>query len=177
MTVGRVREVWRFPVKSMGGERLDRSEVGSGGLAGDRRWAVRDVKTGAIRNAKRHPILLQCAARCRVTPKVGEVPPVEVTLPDGTILGSDSPVLAARLSALMGHEVRLHAVEPASNRTFYRRRDPGAALLGRIARSSLGRRLLQWGIEHGAGGDLRHDFGRTMDEPLVDILWRFSFRL
>ena len=29
MIVGRVREIWRYPVKSMAGERLERAEVDS----------------------------------------------------------------------------------------------------------------------------------------------------
>jgi uncharacterized protein YcbX len=42
-------------------------------------------------------------------------------------------------------------------------------VLGRIAQSKVGRRFLQWAIEHGAGGDLRTEFGRTADEPLPDL--------
>jgi uncharacterized protein len=34
-----VAELWRYPVKSMAGERLAAAEVGWHGLAGDRRWA------------------------------------------------------------------------------------------------------------------------------------------
>jgi hypothetical protein len=37
--VGRVLEIWRYPVKSMAGESLLAVEVGWHGLAGDRRWA------------------------------------------------------------------------------------------------------------------------------------------
>lgn len=41
--VGRVVALWRYPVKSMGGEPLDAADVFWHGLAGDRRWAfVRD---------------------------------------------------------------------------------------------------------------------------------------
>lgn len=41
--VGRVEALWRYPVKSMAEESLDRAEVSWHGLAGDRRWAfVRD---------------------------------------------------------------------------------------------------------------------------------------
>src|SRR3954471_11917551 len=36
--VGRVAALWRYPVKSMAGERLDDVEVSWHGLAGDRRW-------------------------------------------------------------------------------------------------------------------------------------------
>lgn len=32
----RLAELWRYPVKSLGGERLDRAELGADGIAGDR---------------------------------------------------------------------------------------------------------------------------------------------
>src|SRR3954453_3597863 len=37
--VGHIKELWRYPVKSMAGERLDGVDVSWHGLAGDRRWA------------------------------------------------------------------------------------------------------------------------------------------
>lgn len=37
--VGRVAALWRYPVKSMAAEALERVEVGWHGIAGDRRWA------------------------------------------------------------------------------------------------------------------------------------------
>ena len=37
-----VVEVWRYPVKSMAGERLASSTVSETGLLGDRRWALVD---------------------------------------------------------------------------------------------------------------------------------------
>ena len=41
--VGRLVGIWRYPVKSMGAEPLEKAEVSWFGLAGDRRWAfVRD---------------------------------------------------------------------------------------------------------------------------------------
>src|SRR3546814_2338588 len=41
--VGRVTGLWRYPVKSMGGEALAEVDVSWHGLAGDRRWAfIRD---------------------------------------------------------------------------------------------------------------------------------------
>lgn len=44
--VGRVAGLWRYPVKSMGGEALAETDVSWHGLAGDRRWAfVRDGVT------------------------------------------------------------------------------------------------------------------------------------
>lgn len=39
IVVGRVAELWRYPVKSMAGEPLQESDVARHGVAGDRRWA------------------------------------------------------------------------------------------------------------------------------------------
>ena len=40
--VGTVAEIWRYPVKSMAGEKLDSAELTDTGLDGDRRWALVD---------------------------------------------------------------------------------------------------------------------------------------
>ncbi|HAC44902.1 MAG TPA: Fe-S protein, partial [Chloroflexi bacterium] len=39
---GTVAEIWRYPVKSMAGERLESCLVAETGLEGDRRWALVD---------------------------------------------------------------------------------------------------------------------------------------
>ena len=52
-----VAEVWRYPVKSMGGERLQRAEVSANGIAGDRVVHVRDGR-GRVVTARNHPRLL-----------------------------------------------------------------------------------------------------------------------
>ena len=45
--VGHVAALWRYPVKSMAGEKLDAVEVSWHGLAGDRRWAF--IRAGQVR--------------------------------------------------------------------------------------------------------------------------------
>lgn len=50
-------EIWRYPVKSMAGERLTRVEVGPLGLAGDRVVHVEDAR-GRVITARTHPRLL-----------------------------------------------------------------------------------------------------------------------
>jgi uncharacterized protein YcbX len=57
-----VREIWRYPVKSMGGERLEQATVGEQGITGDRAWGVRDEVTGMILTARREPRLLMAQA-------------------------------------------------------------------------------------------------------------------
>ena len=44
--VGTIDALWRFPVKSMQGERLDEAIVGEAGIIGDRAYAVVDVSHG-----------------------------------------------------------------------------------------------------------------------------------
>jgi uncharacterized protein len=43
--------LWRFPVKSLLGERLDAVDVADGGTVGDRAYAIRDKETGKIASA------------------------------------------------------------------------------------------------------------------------------
>lgn len=44
--IGRVREVWRYPVSSLGGEALTSISVSPEGIEGDRRFALFDPETG-----------------------------------------------------------------------------------------------------------------------------------
>jgi uncharacterized protein YcbX len=92
----RVLELWRYPVKSLQGERLTEAEVDALGIPGDRRWALFDRDTGLGLTARRVPELLFGAARLR--PDGG----VEVVLPDGTVTDDD-----ALLSGWLGRRVEL----------------------------------------------------------------------
>lgn len=147
-TLGRVREIWRYPFKSMQGERLERCEVGTLGLPGDRGWAVRDETAGEIRGAKKMPALLLCTARYRAEPGGGRIPPVDIRLPDGTTVASDAPTAAARLSEVVGRRVTLWPIVAASDREHYRRGRPD---------------------DPDMLADLRQVFGRMDDEPLPDL--------
>jgi uncharacterized protein YcbX len=60
--VGRVAQVWVFPVKSMSGSALDSAEMVGGGLAGDRTWAVVDG-TGETVTAAQEPRLREVTTR------------------------------------------------------------------------------------------------------------------
>ncbi len=52
-----VAEIWRYPVKSMAGERLERAEVGPDGIAGDRIVHV-SGPGGRVVTSRTHPRLL-----------------------------------------------------------------------------------------------------------------------
>lgn len=116
MRVGTVLQLWRYPVKSMTGERLDSVRLSFRGIPGDRGWAVYDETRSGVSNAKRLPPLRGCRARYPQEPVVGAAsPPAEITLPDGTRIASDSPDAAPRLSALVGRPVSLRALGPAGS--------------------------------------------------------------
>ena len=68
MEVGQVKEIRRYPVKSMAGETLDEVELGVRGLPGDRVWAVRDEVRGGIRGGKKIPALMELQASRRAVP-------------------------------------------------------------------------------------------------------------
>ena len=50
-----VLELWRFPVKSLRGERLERAAVTEQGIEGDRGFGIVDDATGLVLTARREP--------------------------------------------------------------------------------------------------------------------------
>ena len=118
MTTGTVVSLWRYPVKSMQGEKVDSSPIGPRGLAGDRAYALIDAETGHVGSAKRPrqwPGLFECRASFADEPaEDGPLPPAVITLPDGSTMRTDDESIDARLSDLVGHAVRLESVAPES---------------------------------------------------------------
>jgi uncharacterized protein len=139
MAVGRVSQIWRYAVKSMGGEQLERAELGPCGIPGDRAWALRDEKAGEIRGARNFPALLLCSARYLEEPVAGASPPVEISLPGGERLRSDDPAISEHLSEVVGRPVMLCPLRPAEDLAHYRRGRPDGPDLIREVRRLLGR--------------------------------------
>ena len=126
MTLGRVDELWRYPVKSLGGVKVDQTAIGPRGVFGDRLWAVRDLERDITASARRIPVLLTATARY-VGPLPsdagpGNVPEIEITFPDGTVLSSSDAEVHAKLSELAGRDVRLTALPPADDTSLHRLR-------------------------------------------------------
>jgi uncharacterized protein len=114
--VGSVTSLWRFPVKSMRGERLDEAHVTEQGLVGDRAYALIDTDTGKVvsaKSVKRFPDLLACRAAFVQPPGADEdLPPVEITLPDGMTVRSDASDVSGVLSTFFEHDVTLARAAP-----------------------------------------------------------------
>jgi len=143
MVVGRVVSLHRYPVKSMAGEDLASAEVTPQGVLGDRAYALVDSETGKVVSAKRPKRwagILDCEASF-LEPPTPElpVPPVRVTLPDGTAAASDDPrALDGCLSAALGRPVRLASAAPPGAAFEYHWPDmPGLVYEGRARRDEI----------------------------------------
>ncbi|MBF0660189.1 MULTISPECIES: MOSC domain-containing protein [unclassified Rhodococcus (in: high G+C Gram-positive bacteria)] len=106
----RIGQLWRYPVKSFGGERMDAATVESDGLRGDHVWAVVDPETGDVASAKRFRrwgSLLSCRARLLDEVDPRDPAALEITLPDGTVVHGNDPAVEDLLSDTTGRPVRL----------------------------------------------------------------------
>ena len=98
--VGRVAGLWRYPVKSMGGEALTEGDVGWHGLAGDRRWAfVRNEMTQSgfpwLTLRERNDLNHYCPTL--LDPARPDKSPTSVRTPSGALFDIADPDLAAEL--------------------------------------------------------------------------------
>jgi uncharacterized protein YcbX len=100
----------------MKGERLEQAELTERGLVGDRAYALIDVDTGKVVSAKSvklFPDLLSCRAAFVEPTRAGhELPPVRITLPDGTSVNSDSVDVDRALSAHFRRDLTLARTAP-----------------------------------------------------------------
>jgi len=147
--VGTIQSIWRYPVKGMAGESVAQCALTADGLHGDRTWAVQDIDRQEIQSCKFRPGLLQCRARHRLGSQGELSGQVDVTFPDGSVLGSDSPGIGEQISALLGHASALQDLRPfAEDPAFYRRykADPDTWLR-----------------------ELKATFAREAGEPLPDL--------
>lgn len=101
-----VTEIWRFPVKSVGGEAISDALVGPFGIDGDRAWGIVDLDTGFTLTARREPRLLFASARISEGSAV-------IRLPGGIETDDD-----ATISRWLGRDVALRAAGPSDQGVF-----------------------------------------------------------
>jgi uncharacterized protein len=107
--VGQLDAIWRFPVKSMRGEKLDTVALRGSGLFGDRQYAFlrsNDRTRFPWLTGRQVPDLLRWVARYD-TPANPHVAKLTVEAPDGTVYAIDDKALVARLSEEAGEPVAL----------------------------------------------------------------------
>src|SRR5271169_3041572 len=111
---GSVVALQRYPVKSMMGEELNAVEVNEVGLLCDRAYAIVDSSDGKVASAKnprKWPDLFHFRAEFVGSPRPGsKVPPVRITLPDGTLVTSDQADISQILSRVLSRTVTFDVV-------------------------------------------------------------------
>lgn len=108
--VGRGIELWRYPCKSLAGERASSIQVTQKGVLGDRLYALVDFETGDIATAKhaRFAPLLNVKALFMREPTLEDpTPPVIFIFPSGKRVRSDSDDCDRVFSEFIGRELRL----------------------------------------------------------------------
>lgn len=107
--LGHISALFRYPIKSMAGVRLDAAHIGWHGLEGDRRFAYRSLAERSAfpwLSASRLPalVLYQPIGRQVTT---GEPLPTHVRTPDGREFGLTDDALVKEIAARLGAEVEL----------------------------------------------------------------------
>ena len=104
-----VAALWRYPVKSMMGEQLNATEVTTEGIIGDRRFALIDRASGMVvsaKNPRKWPGFFDNRAAFISPPTASAaLPPVRITLRDGSSVTSEQVEMSEVLSAALGSEV------------------------------------------------------------------------
>ncbi len=121
--VGRIAEIWRYPVQSMGGERLTQTALSGDGVPGDREYGIVDPGIGEVVSAaqgkKKWRGLVTLSARLLEAPASGRLPPVEIVTPEGETLRGDQQNIDERLSAILGQPVHLAHRATENKRSSY----------------------------------------------------------
>jgi uncharacterized protein YcbX len=126
-----VEQLWRYPVKSIGGERLQAVHVDERGVLGDRIWAVQDEagKLGSGKNSRRFTRILGLLG---LTSRYGDPAEPPVVVGPG---GVEYPVVTGAaddyLRELSGREVHV-------------RRDTGILHFDEVPFSLVGTATLDW---------------------------------
>src|SRR5690242_5796175 len=108
-----VSQLWRYPVKSLLGERLRTLRLVGDGVDGDRMWGIQDRSDGRILTARREPRLLFASSRV-----AGGLP--VITLPDGQEVAGMGPATDAALSRWLDKPVTLvNAADSEAARAEY----------------------------------------------------------
>jgi uncharacterized protein YcbX len=120
--VGTVGELWRYPIKSMLGERVPEVVVTGRGCLGDRAWALRDRASGRIASAERFPRLLGFRSAYELEPTSDSRGRARIEAPDGRSISTDDPEASHIISEILGRELRLESQPRADETTGIDRR-------------------------------------------------------
>lgn len=105
MEFGNVESLWRYPVKSLIGEKLNTFDIDSRGVVGDRVYAISnlDGKFGSGKNTRRFRRIDGLFSMCAKATDNGVV----IKFPDGTLLTDQDQSLDSKLTEVLGQSVTL----------------------------------------------------------------------
>jgi uncharacterized protein YcbX len=114
--IGTVTVIHRYPVKSMMGEELNATRIGTKGVHGDRVFALADPAMGKIASAKNPSKWLALfsyrAKFIRPLEENGPLPPARITFPDGGSVSTEDKSIEGKLSASLGKPVKFLSGTP-----------------------------------------------------------------
>ena len=145
-----ISTIYRYPVKSMGGDTLQQTNLTTNGIPGDRCWTLKDEERGGIKGGKRFPQLMSMHATLEQEPDDNTPsPPVTIRLPNDQRTRSQDKNINQLLSDAVGAPVSLWPLLPADQLEHYKR-PPNPENFDQKAY-------------------FREVFARTEDEPLPDL--------
>ncbi|MDZ7748900.1 MAG: MOSC domain-containing protein [Halofilum sp. (in: g-proteobacteria)] len=109
-----VARAWRYPVKSMRGQAAGHIDVADIGVAGDRRYALRDPH-GRLGSGKATGRFRRVDGLLRYRARYDAAGDVIITFPDGREWRADDPAIDAALAAALGQALTLERVEDGSH--------------------------------------------------------------
>jgi hypothetical protein len=105
--LGHISELWRYPVKSMRGEALQRLAIDERGVVGDRYFALKDSegRLGSGKTTKRFRQIEGMLGFAAATENGGVV----VRFPDGRVMRANDPTLGPVLTATCGIDIKVES--------------------------------------------------------------------
>ena len=105
--VGTVARAWRYPVKSMLGQVAERIDVNSGGVAGDRCYAVCPTGSGKPGSGKTTAAFEQVDGLLALQARYEGEDRLDILFPDGRTATGDEAEIDRWLSEALGRDVHL----------------------------------------------------------------------
>ncbi|MDW3094254.1 MAG: MOSC domain-containing protein [Gammaproteobacteria bacterium] len=116
--VGSIKSIWQYPVKSMNGVKLDKADFSTGGILGDRAYALLDQSNNKVASAKfpkKWSKLLELSATFVTQPnQSAHHAPVRITSTNGLDILSTDDNADKLLSDYVGRPVKLTSSRPKS---------------------------------------------------------------
>ncbi|MDR7074199.1 MOSC N-terminal beta barrel domain-containing protein [Fictibacillus barbaricus] len=112
-SIGKGKEIRRFPVKSILGETLKSISIDRRGLIGDRLWAIENMN-GKFGSGKTTRRFQQMEGLFKYRARYKDTTPI-ITMPDGTDYRGDDNTINKKLSELLGSNVTLAKEESISH--------------------------------------------------------------